>query len=401
MVRTRWMRPIAMMTGLALLATACGGDDADSTTDEGAADAETDDGETDDGETGDDAAAGDDGEAAAECDEVETTSLQLKWVAQAQFAGFYAADDLGFYADECLEVDILEGGPDVGPAQVVAGGGADFGIDWVAATLGQRAAGEDFITISQIYQRSGLMQVAWADSGIESFEDLEGTTVGAWGFGNEYELLAALQQAGLDPDSDVDLVDQPFDMGLLLNREIDSAQAITYNEYAQLLETENPETGELYQPEDFVVLDMNEAGVAMLHDSVFANRDFVEGNEDLTVRFLRASFRGWMHCRDNPEECVEITFNRGSILGQGHQRWMMNEVNALIWPSPDGIGYLDPAAFEQTAEIATTYVDVIDEQPGEEAYTNTYTEQAWEGLDGDPFGEDWEREDVEVTPGGE
>lgn len=399
MAQRRWMRPVAMMAGLALLATACG-DDAETSTDDGATDGGTVDAETDDGAAGDDD-AGDEGAAAGDCDEVQSTSLQLKWVAQAQFAGFFAADDLGFYADECLEVDILEGGPDVGPAQVVAGGGADFGIDWVAATLGQRAAGEDFITIAQIYQRSGLMQVAWADSGIESFEDLEGTTVGAWGFGNEYELLAALQQAGLDPDSDVELVDQPFDMSLLLNREIDSAQAITYNEYAQLLETEDPETGELYQPDDFVTLDMNETGVAMLHDSVFASQEFVEANEDLTVRFLRASFRGWMHCRDNPEECVEITFNRGSILGQGHQRWMMNEVNALIWPSPEGIGYLDPAAFEQTAELATTYVDVISEQPGDEAFTNTYTEQAWDGLAGDPFGEDWEPEDVEVTPGGE
>jgi NitT/TauT family transport system substrate-binding protein len=395
MLQRRWMRLLAPLAALAMLAAACGdgdGDVADDTADESTDDA------------GDDAAddAGDDEAAAGDdCETVDQTSLQLKWVAQAQFAGFFAADELGFYADECLEVDVLEGGPDVGPAQVVAGGGADFGIDWVAATLGQRAAGEDFITIAQIYQRSGLMQVAWADSGIESFEDLEGTTVGAWGFGNEYELLAGLQQAGLDPESDVDLVDQPFDMDLLLNREIDSAQAITYNEYAQLLETENPDTGELYQPEDFTVLDMNEFGVAMLHDGIFASEAFVTENPDITERFLRASFRGWMHCRDNPEECVQITFDRGSIMGQGHQRWMMNEVNALVWPSPNGIGFMDPDAFEQTAEIATTYVDVIEEQPGPEAFTNEYVEAAWEGLEGDPFGEDFEREDVEVTPGGE
>ncbi|MCC5949388.1 MAG: ABC transporter substrate-binding protein [Nitriliruptoraceae bacterium] len=386
MLQRRWMRLMAPLAVLAMLAAACGdgGTDEDTAADDAGDEA-----------SDDEAASGED------CDTVDQTSLQLKWVAQAQFAGFFAADELGFYADECLEVDILEGGPDVGPAQVVAGGGADFGIDWVAATLGQRAAGEDFITIAQIYQRSGLMQVAWADSGIESFEDLEGTTVGAWGFGNEYELLAGLQQAGLDPDTDVDLVDQPFDMDLLLNREIDSAQAITYNEYAQLLETENPETGELYQPEDFVVLDMNEFGVAMLHDGIFASEAFVTENPELTERFLRASFRGWMHCRDNPEECVQITFDRGSIMGQGHQRWMMNEVNALIWPSPNGIGFMDPDAFDQTAEIATTYVDVIEEQPGSEAYTNEYVEAAWEGLEGDPFGEDFEREDVEVTPGGE
>jgi NitT/TauT family transport system substrate-binding protein len=399
MIHTR-RKVVAAVAALALLVSACGGDDGDdgTATDDGTAAADDDGGDAAD--DGADGAAADDG-GGEECEELEQTSLQLKWVAQAQFAGFFAADDLGFYEDECLQVDIMEGGPDVGPAQVVAGGGADFGIDWVASTLSQRAAGEDFITIAQIYQRSGLMQVAWADSGIETFEDLEGTTVGAWGFGNEYELLAALQQAGLDPETDVELVDQPFDMTLLLDRDIDSAQAITYNEYAQLLETEDPETGELYQPEDFVTLDMNEAGVAMLHDSIFTTEEFASGNEDLVVRFLRASFRGWMHCRDNPEDCVEITFNRGSILGQGHQRWMMNEVNALIWPSPEGVGYLDPEAFDRTAEIATTYVDGIEEQPGEEAYTNEYVEQAWEGLEGDPTGDDWEREEVEVTPGGE
>ncbi|MEX1178204.1 MAG: hypothetical protein WEB09_07055, partial [Nitriliruptor sp.] len=116
---------------------------------------------------------------------------------------------------------------------------------------------------------------------------------------------------------------------------------------------------------------------------------------------LRASFRGWMHCRDNPEDCVSSTFDRGSILGQGHQRWMMNEVNALIWPSPEGIGHLDPEAFERTATIATEYVEGITEQPGDEAYTNEYVEQAWEGMEGDITGEGWEKEDVEVTPGGE
>ncbi len=405
MVQRRWMRWIAPLAALALFAAACGSgeDDPETTPDtedtEEEVDEETE--EPDDGAEEDADAEPADDAAAGECDTVDQTSVQLKWVAQAQFAGYYAADDQGFYADECLEVDILEGGPDVGPAQVVAGGGADFGIDWVASTLGQRAAGEDFITVAQIYQRSGLMQVAWADSGIETFEDLEGTTVGAWGFGNEYELLAGLQQAGLDPESDVELVDQPFDMSLLINREIDSAQAITFNEYAQLLETVDPETGELYQPEDFVVLDMNEFGVAMLHDGVFASEAFVSENPEIVERFLRASFRGWMHCRDNLEDCVQSTFDRGSILGQGHQRWMMNEVNKLIWPSPNGIGFMDPEAFEQTAEIASTYVDVIEEQPGEEASTNEYVERAWEGIEGDPFGEDYQPEDVEVTEGGQ
>ncbi len=374
------MRRSAGLLCLALLLAACGGGG------------------------GTDQAAGGDGAtpaASGDCATVDQVRLQLKWVAQAQFAGYYAADDQGFYAENCLEVEILEGGPDVGPAQVVAGGGAEFGIDWLASTLAQRGAGEDFVNVAQVFQRSALMEVAWADSGITSIADLEGKRVGIWGFGNEYELLAALQEVGLDPETDLELVDQPFDMGLLLNREVDAAAATTYNEYAQLLETENPDTGELYQPEDFVTLTMDDAGTAMYQDGIFASAAYVEENPDIVRRFVEASLRGWIHCRDNPEDCVQSTFDRGSILGQGHQRWMMNEVNKLIWPSPEGIGTMVPDAYERTAQIAADSIDAITDVPGDEAYRTEFVEQAHEAIGGDVTGEDFVAEDVEVTPGGE
>jgi NitT/TauT family transport system substrate-binding protein len=416
-------RLLAALFALLLLAAACGGEGdtagtgagtgagTDAGTDAGTADTQT----TDAGTTetagtgtagtetggGTETAGATETGAAGECETTDQVSLQLKWVAQAQFAGYFAADDQGFYADNCLEVEILEGGPDVGPAQVVAGGGADFGIDWLASTLAQRAAGEDFVNIAQVFQRSAIMQVSWADSGITEIADLDGKTVGVWGFGNEYEPLAALKAAGLDPDTDVELVDQPFDMNLLLNREIDSASATTYNEYAQLLEAENPDTGELNQPEDFSVILMDDAGTAMYQDGIFAQSSYVEENPDITARFVEASLRGWIFCRDNPEDCVQITFDRGSILGQGHQRWMMNEVNKLIWPSPEGIGMMVEQGYQRTAEIAAESIDEITEVPGPDAYTTEFVEQALSNIEEDTTGEDWQAEEVEVTPGGE
>jgi len=412
-------RLLAALSALLLLAAACGGEGdtagtgagTDAGTDAGTADTQT----TDAGTTetagtgtagtetggGTETAGATETGAAGECETTDQVSLQLKWVAQAQFAGYFAADDQGFYADNCLEVEILEGGPDVGPAQVVAGGGADFGIDWLASTLAQRAAGEDFVNIAQVFQRSAIMQVSWADSGITEIADLDGKTVGVWGFGNEYEPLAALKAAGLDPETDVELVDQPFDMNLLLNREIDSASATTYNEYAQLLEAENPDTGELNQPEDFSVILMDDAGTAMYQDGIFAQSSYVEENPDITARFVEASLRGWIFCRDNPEDCVQITFDRGSILGQGHQRWMMNEVNKLIWPSPEGIGMMVEQGYQRTAEIAAESIDEITEVPGPDAYTTEFVEQALSNIEEDTTGEDWQAEEVEVTPGGE
>jgi len=337
--------------------------------------------------------------------ELTPVRLQLQWVTQSQFAGYYAALAQGFYADEGLDVTILEGAVEIVPQQVVAAGEAEFGIAWVPKMLASREAGADLVNIAQIFQRSGTLQVAWADAGIASVEDWAGKRVGTWGFGNEWEVFAALRQAGIEPDdaSQVTIVQQPFDMALLLNREIDLAQAMTYNEYAQLLEATNPETGDLYQPEDFMVFNYNDIGTAMLQDHVFARDAWLaeEGNEEIAVRFLRASFRGWIFCRDNPDECVNIVLENGPTLGEGHMRWQLNEVNDLIWPSPQGIGIMDEAAYQQTVDISTEFA-VVTQAPDEAAYRTDLAQQALDGLtDADTTGESFQKLDVEVTPGGE
>ena len=333
-------------------------------------------------------------------------SFQLQWTPQAQFAGYFAAKELGYYDDAGLNVDILDGGPTLPPQQIVApADGPELGEAWVPKVLVANEEGADLVNIAQIFQRSGTLEVSWKDSGVTSPEDWGGKNIGAWGFGNEYEVLAAARKAGL-ADTDWTRVTQDFNMELLLNREIDAAEAMIYNELAQLLEVENPDTGELYSLDDLNIVDFNEYGTAMLQDNVIARRSWLAAetngvsNEQIATCFLRASFQGWMYCRDNADECVQIVLDQGTILGEGHQRWQMNEINALIWPSPNGIGMLDLDLWQQTVDISKEFA-ILHEDPADWAYRTDLAEAALAGLDGDTLGASFEKGVVEVTPGGE
>ena len=166
--------------------------------------------------------------------------LQLQWVTQAQFGGYFAAVDQGFYEDAGLDVEILEGGVDIVPQKTLANGAADFAISWVPKALAEREAGAKVTNIAQIFQRCGTLQVSFKDTNITSAADFAGKKIGNWGFGNEYEIFAALSKDGLDPASDVELIQQNFDMAGLLAGDIDAAEAMTYNEYAQVLEADEP-----------------------------------------------------------------------------------------------------------------------------------------------------------------
>lgn len=347
---------------------------------------------------------------AAECTEPTPVSLQLQWFVQAQFGGYYAAKDKGFYEEQCLDVTILEGGVDIVPQTQLAQGAADYAIAWVPKALASREQGAGIVDVAQVFQRSGTLQVSWADSGISTPADLAGKKVGNWGFGNEYELFAGLTQAGLKPGKDVELVQQQFDMQALLNREIDAAQAMTYNEYAQVLEAVNPDTGELYKPEDFTVINWNDVGTAMYQDAIWASEERLADPmyQDMTQRFVTASLKGWIYCRDNAQECADIITANGSKLGASHQLWMMNEVNKLIWPSPLGVGVIDPALWAQTVTVALNTlnadeVTIITADPGEAAYTNQYAEAANAALTAEGLnttGDDFAPITVELKEGG-
>jgi NitT/TauT family transport system substrate-binding protein len=326
-------------------------------------------------------------------------------VTQAQFAGYYAALEQGFYEDENLDVTIQPGGPDIVPEQVVLGGQAEFGINWLDNTLATRDQGGQIVNIAQVFARSGMTEITWKDTGLDTITDLRGKKVGVWLGGNEHKLFAALTKNGIDPQKDTQIVAQPFDMNLFLNREVDAAAAMTYNELAQVLEAENPDTGELYQLDDLNVFLMSELGTGALEDGIFVREDWIadEANQDIATRFLKASFKGWIHCRDNPDECVQYVLDAGPTLGEGHQAWQMNEINALIWPNETGIGIMDPADFETTATIAKDY-KIIKKDAGEDVYTTEFAEAAVQALEDegvDVNGADWTKPEVEVTPGGE
>ncbi|HLB50380.1 MAG TPA: ABC transporter substrate-binding protein [Anaerolineales bacterium] len=379
----KWMRVAALVTLVTLVITACGG-------------------ATQPTEAPKPTEAPQATEAPAEPVKI---ALQLQWVTQSQFAGYYAAVDKGFYAEEGLDVTIKEGAVDIVPQQVLASGQAEFAVSWVPKALVSREEGAKIVNIAQIFQRSGTLEVSWKDSGITKPEDWKGKKVGTWGYGNEFELLAAMVQAGLDPETDVEVIQQPFDMSLLLNGEVDAAEAMTYNEYAQVLEAVNPATGELYQPEDLTVINFNEVGTAMLQDAVWAREDWLAdpANQDIAVRFLRATFKGWIFCRDNFDECVEIVLANGPTLGKGHMTWQLNEINKLIWPSPgSGIGLMDEALWAQTVEVATSQ-SVLKAAPDAGAYRSDLADQAAADLEAagvDVVGADYQPKEVEITEGG-
>jgi NitT/TauT family transport system substrate-binding protein len=346
------------------------------------------------------------GGTASQAPETTDVRLQLQWVPQAQFAGYFAAAAEGYYEDQGLNVTFVPASPDLAPH--VAGSaedGPEFTISWVPKVLEARVGTppSDLVNIAQVFQRSGTLSVSWKDSNITSPADFAGKKVGVWDFGNEFEVTAAARKHGLEVGTDFEKVIQPFDMTLLLSRDIDVAEAMIYNEYAQVLEAENPETGELYQPEDLNVIDYNDEGTAMLQDALFVRKAWLEqsGNEDVATRFLEASFRGWIFCRENPDKCIEYTVDQGSTLGAGHQAWMMNEINPLVWPSPSGIGMMDQALWDQTVAVAVE-AGIIPEAPPAEAFRTDLAEKALANMtDVDTKGADFTKGTVEVTKGGE
>lgn len=295
--------------------------------------------------------------------------FQSKWFPQAQFAGYFVAQAKGFYEEEGLNVTILDGG-NVNPTVQVASGNCDFGTDWIANMLVQRAQGLNVVQIAQIYQDSGYRMVALADSGIEQFPDLAGRTVGVWGFGNEFVSQAIFEAEGmtsnLDPtvtDPDVNAVVYAFDPALVFPNEVDVASAMTYNELDQIV-------GLGYPLESLNVLDPADIGANLLEDLIFTTPDLLASEDfkgsalsghEVAERFLRATIKGWQYAVDNQEEAVEIVISQcgdtcngsGSTQSpQVHQTWQMARVAELVKPDADTqIGAIDREAFDRSVAL--------------------------------------------------
>jgi NitT/TauT family transport system substrate-binding protein len=312
---------------------------------------------------------------------LDKVTLQLKWVTQSQFAGYYAAVEKGYYKAFGLDVTLKVGGPSITPEQVVASGQAQIGIDWLPSLLATRDTGTNLVNIAQMFARSGMTEITFKSSGITSIAGMRGKTVGVWCCGNQFELYAALTKHGMNPEKNqgVKIFNQPFTMTDFLGKRIDAAAAMTYNELAQVLESKNPGTGKLYTLADLNVFKLQNEGTSMLEDGMFADASWLSAHRDIAMRVIAASDRGWAYCRDHVQECTNIVVKKGTALPAGHQLWQMNEINKLIWPNAKGIGVMDPAAFARTAAIALKY-KVIKKAATSAAYDPTLAKAALQYL---------------------
>lgn len=277
----------------------------------------------------------------------DNVTLQLKWVTQAQFGGYYVAKDKGFYEQEGLNVTIKPGGPDIAPPQVIAGGGADVVIDWMPSALASREKGVPLVNIAQPFKRSGMMLVCRKETGVKTPQDLKGRTLGVWFFGNEYPFYSWMSQLGIPTDGSangVKVLKQGFNVDPLLQKQADCISTMTYNEYWQVIDAG-------IAADDLVVFKYEDQGVSTLEDGLYVLEDKLKDPAfvDRMARFVRASMKGWAFARANPDEAADIVLENDATGAQTekHQRRMMGEINKLTQGSD---GRLDPADYARTVK---------------------------------------------------
>ena len=295
----------------------------------------------------------------------DKVTIQLKWVTQAQFGGYYVAQDKGYYSAAGLDVTIKPGGPDIATPQVIAGGGADVIVDWMPSALASREKGVSLVNIAQIFKKSGMMLTCRKDSGIKSPSDFRGKTLGVWFYGNEYPFLSWMSQLGIPTkggSNGVTVLKQGFNVDPILQKQAECVSTMTYNEYWQVVDAG-------LSPSELVVYKYEDQGVATLEDGLYVleknlrNKAFV----DKMARFLRASIKGWKYAADHPDEAADIVLENDDTGAQTekHQRRMMREINKLVGNQPQGIGYLIPADYNRTVKVlmATDSTPVITKKP--------------------------------------
>jgi NitT/TauT family transport system substrate-binding protein len=304
--------------------------------------------------------------AAVQAWAADQVTLQLKWVAQGQFAGYFVAKDKGFYSDEGLDVDIKLGGPDIAPEQVIAGGGADVVVTWMAAAMAARDKGVPLVNIAQPFAKSGLELICPKDGPVKTEADFKGHTLGVWFFGNEYPFYAWMNKLGLPTEGGPDgvtVLKQSFDVQPLIQKQADCISVMTYNEYWQAIDAG-------FKPEDLTVFNYTTLGNDLLEDGLYVLEDKLKDPafDDKMVRFVRASMKGWNYAVEHPDEAAAMVIDAGG-QDENHQKRMVGEVAKLI-----GDGKLDPVTYERTAK-ALLDQKIISKAP-EGAYTTAITDKA-------------------------
>lgn len=306
---------------------------------------------------------------------LDDLTLQLKWVTQAQFAGYYVALENGYYEEEGLNVTIKPGGPDIAPTQVIAGGGADVTVEWMPAALAAREKGLPLVNIAQPFKSSGMMLTCRKDAGVATTDDFKGKTLGVWFFGNEFPFLSWMSQLGIPTEggSDgVEVLKQGFNVDPILQGQAACISTMTYNEYWQVIDAG-------LSADDLVVFKYEDQGVATLEDGLYVREDKLSdpGEVDKLVRFVRASMKGWKYAEDNPDEAalIVLEYDETGAQTEKHQKRMMGEIAKLTAGSN---GALVPADFQRTVDtlLAGGSDPVITADPGDSAWTHVITDAA-------------------------
>src|SRR5579872_455498 len=310
--------------------------------------------------------------AASGAHAADKVTIQLKWVTQAQFAGYYVAKAKGFYKDADLDVTINPGGPDVAPPQVIAGGGADVVVDWMPSALASREKGVPLVNISQTFKKSGLELTCRADTGIKSPKDFKGKTLGVWFGGNEYPFLAWMAKLGLKTDGSpggVKVIKQGFNVDPLLQKQADCISTMTYNEYWQVIDAG-------YKPSQLVVFKYSDEGVATLEDGLYVMQDKLKDPAFVAkmAKFVQASEKGWDYARKNDKEAAKIVLAADTTGAQTlhHQEQMMSEIAKLLAANN---GELDPKDYDRTvSELLSGGSDPVITKKPEGAWTHAVYE---------------------------
>lgn len=300
----------------------------------------------------------------------QPVSLQLQWVTQAQFAGYYVALDKGWYREAGIDLTIKSGGPDLAPVDLVVAGASDFGTSLLADLTVAIQKGKQVISIAQIQQKSGLLLVARNSSGIKRPEDFVGKKVGVWLGSWEAQFNALLAKQGIDSKA-VDVVSQGWSMEPFLRGDLQVASAMIYNEYHVLLEAG-------IKPEELRIIDYADYGLDFPGDVLFTSRKMVEQSPELSTRMVRASLRGWQYAVAHPEEAADIVLkhDRSGVQTKKHQLSMMREIAKLVHVPGYQIGYTDEATMQRMIDVLLRYKILGGSLQPQEVYAKEIFEQA-------------------------
>lgn len=269
---------------------------------------------------------------------LDRVSFRMHWVHQAQFAGYYLAQDLGLYQAAGLEVELLPGGPgQSSPLDDLAQGKADFATSWLSEALVRRSQGLPVVNLAQIIQRSALLLVVFNETGIESVRDLTGHRVGLW---RDYFAIPA-RALFSRLKMEVEEVDQNVSMSPFLSRAVTAATAMRYNEYHQLYQAG-------VDPEQLTIFDFAEMGLNFPEDGIYATAQTWRQRPDVCRRFVKATLEGWRQAMADPKVALEAVMRRveqaNLATNRRHQQWMLESMGMLITyrTGENGIGELNP-----------------------------------------------------------